>query len=126
MHILSNSNFLWNHEDLLPVLPIILTLISFILYWFTANSSKVKKYYYSKYSFDVAAYKHIFFTKLLAFMILTELYFSLLYRYLFMFITLIVLYILYNTILFYFILFLFYFIFIYFYLFLFIFMLKLE
>lgn len=67
MYILSNFNFSWNHQDLLPVLPIILTLIFFILYWFTANSSKIKKYYYSKYSFDMAAYKHIFFTKLFGF-----------------------------------------------------------
>lgn len=67
MYNLSNSNFLWKNEDLISVLPIILTLTFFVLYWFTANSSRVKKYYYSKFSFNVAAYKHIFFTKLFGF-----------------------------------------------------------
>ena len=67
MYNLSNSNFLWKNEDLISVLPIILTLIFFVLYWFTANSSRVKKYYYSKFSFNVAAYTHIFFTKLFGF-----------------------------------------------------------
>lgn len=53
--------------DLMTIIPVILTLVFFILYWFTAQSEKVKTYFYNKYEFDKAAYKHIVFTKYFGF-----------------------------------------------------------
>lgn len=44
-------------------LPIMLTLVFFVLYWFTAQSTKIKDRFYAKYDFDTASTKHIFFTK---------------------------------------------------------------
>jgi|TARA_B110000977_G_scaffold111588_1_gene144719 membrane protease YdiL (CAAX protease family) len=58
----------WRADDLNSFLPIILALVFFAIYWFTANSEKIKKYYYKKYTFDKAAFKHIFFTKLFGFL----------------------------------------------------------
>lgn len=58
----------WKSNDLISFLPIVLSLIFFVIYWFTAQSSKVKNYFYSKYSFDQAAVKHIFFTKYFGFL----------------------------------------------------------
>ena len=57
----------WKAGDLVSFLPIILALVFFIIYWFTAASPRVKKYFYDKYEFDEASYRHIFFTKLFGF-----------------------------------------------------------
>ena len=57
----------WKAGDLVSFLPIILALIFFIIYWFTADSPRVKKYFYDKYEFDEASYRHIFFTKIFGF-----------------------------------------------------------
>lgn len=57
----------WQTENLMSFLPITLTLVFFILYWFTANSQRIKAYYYKKYDFDKASVKHIFFTKVFGF-----------------------------------------------------------
>ncbi len=57
----------WHNGDLLSFLPILVSLIFFIVYWFTAQSPVVKKYFYDKYEFDQAAFKHIFFTKIFGF-----------------------------------------------------------
>lgn len=58
---------LLNETELKANLPMILALLSFITYWFLAHSTKIKQKYYSKYAFDLAASKHIFFTKVLGF-----------------------------------------------------------
>lgn len=57
----------WKTGDLNTFLPTILALIFFIVYWFTAQSEKVKAWFYKNYPFDEAAVKHIFFTKYLGF-----------------------------------------------------------
>jgi membrane protease YdiL (CAAX protease family) len=57
----------WNKGDLISFLPITLALLSFTLYWFIAHSEKIKSHFYSRYSFDTAAVKHIFFTKYIGF-----------------------------------------------------------
>lgn len=57
----------WHIGDISSFLPIILALLFFILYWFTASSPKVKRYFYDKYDFNQAAFKHIFFTKIFGF-----------------------------------------------------------
>lgn len=56
-------DFSWKEQDLTSFLPIILSLVFFVIYWFTAQSEKIKQKFYSKYSFDEASAKHIFFTK---------------------------------------------------------------
>lgn len=58
----------WKDGDLKIFLPIILSLIFFVIYWFTAQSKLVKNYFYKKYTFDEAARKHIFFTKYFGFL----------------------------------------------------------
>lgn len=57
----------WQANDLISFLPIVVSLVFFVIYWFTAQSPKVKKHFFDKYEFDEAAYKHIFFTKIFGF-----------------------------------------------------------
>jgi membrane protease YdiL (CAAX protease family) len=49
-------------------LPILLTLVFFSIYWFVSKSEKIKNNFYSKYDFDTASVKHIFFTKYFGFL----------------------------------------------------------
>jgi membrane protease YdiL (CAAX protease family) len=57
----------WRESDLVSVLPILLTSIGFILFWFTSKSDKIKAHFYNKYDYDTASVKHIFFTKYFGF-----------------------------------------------------------
>ena len=57
----------WQQNDLNSFLPLMLALVFFTIYWFTANSEKIKKSYYTKFDFDTASFKHIFFTKIFGF-----------------------------------------------------------
>ena len=54
-------------NDLKTIVPILLALVFFVVYWFTANSDKIKTKFYSKNDFDTASVKHIFFTKYFGF-----------------------------------------------------------
>lgn len=58
----------WKSSDLRTFLPVILSLVFFVIYWFTAQSNKIKQHFYSKYDFDQASVKHIFFTKYFGFL----------------------------------------------------------
>ncbi len=60
-------NWEWRSIDMQICLPILLTLVFFVMYWFTAQSAKIKEKFYAKYDFDTAARKHIFFTKYFGF-----------------------------------------------------------
>lgn len=60
-------DFGWRDEDLRVFLPILLTLVFFVAYWFTAQSERIKKRFYQNHDFDSASVKHIFFTKLVGF-----------------------------------------------------------
>lgn len=64
-HFYLHWNF--NSIDFKTCLPIMLTLVFFSTYWFVSKSEKIKKKFYSKYDFDVASVKHIFFTKYFGF-----------------------------------------------------------
>lgn len=57
----------WKTGDLKAFLPIILSLVFFVIYWFVAQSEKIKASFYAKYDFDSASIKHIFFTKYFGF-----------------------------------------------------------
>jgi membrane protease YdiL (CAAX protease family) len=62
-----NVDLAWKSGDLVPFLPIVVSLVFFIIYWFVAQSPIIKKRFYDKYDFDQAAFKHIFFTKIFGF-----------------------------------------------------------
>lgn len=49
------------------VIPVLLTIICFVIYWFTAQSEKVKERFYKNTEFDKASVNHIFFTKAFGF-----------------------------------------------------------
>lgn len=61
-------NISWNTTDLKTVLPILLTIVFFVIYWFTANSGKVKSFFYKQQDADKASVQHIFFTKYIGFL----------------------------------------------------------
>lgn len=63
-------DFSWKESDLQVFLPIVLTLVFFVAYWFTAQSDKIKSGFYGKYSFDEASVRHIFFTKIAGFVLM--------------------------------------------------------
>ena len=49
--------------DLVTFVPVLMALISFIIFWFTYKSEKVKAYFFNKYEADKASEKFILFTK---------------------------------------------------------------
>lgn len=55
-------------KDQIATAAILITTFCFILYWFVAQSQKLKASYYAKYAFDEASRKHIFFTKYFGFL----------------------------------------------------------
>jgi len=57
----------WTAETTRVFVPIVSALVFFVLYWFTAQSPKIKQRFYDKYDFDEASTKHIFFTKYFGF-----------------------------------------------------------
>ena len=64
-HFYLDWNF--NSIDFRICLPILLTLVFFSTYWFVSKSERIKNKFYSKYDFDNASVKHIFFTKYFGF-----------------------------------------------------------
>ena len=62
--------FNFSEKTNLAVFVILITTISFIVYWFAAKSSRIHAAFYSRFSFDDASRKHIFFTKYLGFFVL--------------------------------------------------------
>lgn len=61
-------NTAWDAKDFAVVLPVLLAIVCFVIYWFTAQSEKVKAYFYTNYDFDRASVNHIFFTKIFGFL----------------------------------------------------------
>ena len=57
----------WGKDEMRVFLPIAAALIFFVMYWFTAQSEKIRSYFYNKYEHDEASVKHIFFTKYFGF-----------------------------------------------------------
>lgn len=60
-------DFSWKESDLMTSLPLLLALVSFVIYWFVAQSGKIKERFSRNNSFDDASVKHIFFTKYFGF-----------------------------------------------------------
>jgi membrane protease YdiL (CAAX protease family) len=69
MHTLP-VDFSWSPSTLTSVLPVLLSLVFFVAYWFTAQSDRIKASFYSKYDKDTASIKHIFFTKYMGFLLM--------------------------------------------------------
>jgi membrane protease YdiL (CAAX protease family) len=57
----------WQENDLMALLPILLTTLFFSVYWFTAQSEKIRQRFFNRYDFDEASTRHIFFTKYFGF-----------------------------------------------------------
>lgn len=57
----------WSTTDTRVFLPIFFALVFFILYWFTAQSIKIKNFFFVKNNTDKASIKHFFFTKIFGF-----------------------------------------------------------
>lgn len=64
------TNLTWNKTDIKTIIPLSLTLICFITYWFIAQSESIKSKFYAENSPDAASVKHIFFTKFIGFLMM--------------------------------------------------------
>ena len=60
-------NLAWGPKETRVFLPIIFALFFFVVYWFTAQSGKIKALFYKNNTEDDASVKHIFFTKYFGF-----------------------------------------------------------
>jgi membrane protease YdiL (CAAX protease family) len=60
-------SFDWQKTDLHIILPLMSTLIGFILFWFTSKSEKFKDKFYKKNEYDLACIKHITFNRIIGF-----------------------------------------------------------
>ena len=57
----------WQATDIVSFLPLMLPLVFFTVYWFIAQSSKIKGMFLAKFALDEALVKHLFFTKTIGF-----------------------------------------------------------
>ena len=57
----------WQATDLVSFLPLMLSLVFFTVYWFIAQSNKIKGMFLAKFALDEALVKHLFFTKTIGF-----------------------------------------------------------
>lgn len=60
-------DFSWNESDINTFLPIILSIISFEIYWFTAKSDIVRAFFFERFSFDQASVNHNTFLRIVGF-----------------------------------------------------------
>jgi membrane protease YdiL (CAAX protease family) len=60
-------NLNWSTTDTRVFLPIFFAVMFFVLYWFTAQSIKIKAFFFAKNTYDKASIKHVFFTKVFGF-----------------------------------------------------------
>lgn len=67
MILLIDVNFGWNQQYTQSVLPILLTLVFFVTYWFISISPKIKSLFFDRFNFDDACMKYVFFTKIVGF-----------------------------------------------------------
>ena len=62
-----STDLSWHEGDLNTFLPIILSIVFFIIYWFTAKSDKIKASFFQKSEFDQASVNHITFVRIVGF-----------------------------------------------------------
>jgi len=63
-------NLIFSYQEIFDSTVILIGTVAFIVYWFLAQSTGIKNRFYRQHEFDVAARKHIFFTKYMGFLIL--------------------------------------------------------
>jgi len=61
-------DFAWQKEDINTILPVTISAITFIIYWFTTKSEKVKSFFFQKFKFDDASAYYITFLRIVGFM----------------------------------------------------------
>ncbi|MBK7129676.1 MAG: CPBP family intramembrane metalloprotease [Crocinitomicaceae bacterium] len=57
----------FSSSDMKVFVSVIVSLVTFTLYWFVAASPRIKKWFYTKYEADEASLRHIFFSKVFGF-----------------------------------------------------------
>ena len=67
MKQLMNISFVWQKTDIQIILPLMSTLLGFILFWFTSKFEKFKDWFYKKNEPDLASIKHISFNRIFGF-----------------------------------------------------------
>ena len=60
-------DFSWQEGDINTFLPILLSIISFEIYWFTSKSDKVKTFFFERFSFDQASVNYNTFLRIVGF-----------------------------------------------------------
>lgn len=60
-------DLLWQKSDVTVFLPVMLSIICFIVYWFIAQSEQIKSFFYNKYTYNQASVRHITFNRLTGF-----------------------------------------------------------
>jgi len=60
-------DFSWQQEDIYTFLPITLSLVFFVIYWFTSKSGKLKTWFFTQYDLDQASVNHITFNRIVGF-----------------------------------------------------------
>jgi membrane protease YdiL (CAAX protease family) len=61
-------NLSWHTGDLNTFLPILLSISTFVTYWFISKSDNIKAWFYNKYEFDKASVYHITFNRVIGFL----------------------------------------------------------
>ncbi len=61
-------DFAWQKEDINTILPVSIAVITFIIYWFTTKSEKIKSCFFRKFNFDDASAYHITFLRIFGFL----------------------------------------------------------
>lgn len=62
-----STDLSWHEGDLNTFLPIILSIVFFIIYWFISKSEKIKASFFQKSEFDQASVAHITFVRIVGF-----------------------------------------------------------
>lgn len=60
----------WKDADEFSFLPLMLLTVSFLIYWFTTKSERVKSFFFRKYEHDTASVFHISFNRIFGFFML--------------------------------------------------------
>ncbi|MBI3133096.1 MAG: CPBP family intramembrane metalloprotease [Bacteroidetes bacterium] len=69
IHFVSIDFSLTRH-DLAAGLPVVLTLLFFSTYWFLTQSPAIKNWFYARYEFNEASYRHILFNRFAGFVLM--------------------------------------------------------
>jgi len=57
----------WQQEDIYTFLPVMLSILFFVIYWFTSKSEKLKNWFFKNYESDQATVNHITFNRIVGF-----------------------------------------------------------